>query len=67
MNIKENNMKYIKIYLVISFMLIPYAFNFEKYAGCYENGNSQCEVTHGAGVFIPPLSFLTVWVKTDER
>ncbi len=53
--------------LLIIFLLAvtPWVLNAFKFAACDFKSNYKCEIIHGAGVFIPPASFITVWFDTD--
>lgn len=52
--------------LVITILLsIPWVWNAFKFAGCDFESNYKCEVIHGAGVFVPPAAFITVWFDGD--
>lgn len=39
--------------------------NAVKLASCDFESNYKCEVLHGAGLIVPPLSFVTVWFADD--
>lgn len=43
----------------------PWIWNAVKFASCDFEGNYKCEAIHGVGVFVPPLSFVTVWFDDD--
>ncbi len=53
--------------LLVIFLLAvtPWVFNAFKFANCDFESDYKCEIIHGAGVFIPPSSFITVWFDTD--
>ena len=43
-----------------------WVWNVVKFASCDFESNFKCEVVHGAGVFVPPLSIVTVWFSDDS-
>jgi hypothetical protein len=53
---------------LILFVLLtaPWVVNMVKFTNCDFGPDYKCEVLHGAGVFVPPLSFITVWFDDDE-
>jgi len=53
--------------LVIIFVLVvtPWIWNGFKFAACDFESDYKCEVIHGAGVFIPPAAYITVWFSDD--
>lgn len=54
--------------LLIIFVLAatPWIWNGVKFANCDFESDWKCEVIHGAGVFIPPAAYITVWFDTDS-
>lgn len=62
-------MKFSTILIIVTLATLaatPWILNAVKFANCDFQSDWKCEVIHGAGVFIPPASFITVWVATDE-
>ena len=51
--------------LVIVFGICGWGWNAVKLASCDFESNYKCEAIHGAGLFIPPLSIVTVWFGDD--
>lgn len=43
----------------------PWFWNAAKLFSCDFKSNYRCEISHGIGVVVPPLSFVTVWLSTD--
>ena len=52
--------------IIILIGLIPYAANLYKFSQCDFESNYRCEILHGIGVVVPPLSFIMVWFNTDN-
>lgn len=48
------------------FFIGSWVTNGIKLASCDFEPNYRCEFIHGAGLFVPPLSMITVWFDTDE-
>lgn len=46
--------------------LTSWVWNAVKFASCDFESDFKCEVIHGAGVFIPMTSLLTVWFDVDK-
>lgn len=42
-------------------------WNAVKLASCDFESNYKCEVIHGAGLVVPPLSLVTVWFADDGK
>lgn len=53
--------------LIVICVIIPWPLNAYKLSECDFASPYKCEVMHGIGVFIPPLSVVTVWFDTDEE
>lgn len=45
---------------------LPWLVNFYKLTQCDFESNYKCELIHGAGVLVPPISLATMWVGIDE-
>lgn len=53
--------------VILLFVLFaPWVINFIKFTECDFEENYKCELIHGIGVVVPPLSYITVWFGTDE-
>ena len=60
-------MKGVVIVLVVLILAaLPWSINAYKFSRCDFEPNYKCEAIHGAGVFVPPLSLLTMWFGSDE-
>lgn len=46
--------------------LTSWVWNAVKFASCDFESDFKCEVVHGAGVFIPMASLITVWFDVDK-
>ena len=53
--------------VVLSVLFLPYIINFTDLTQCDFEADYKCEVTHGIGVVVPPLSYITVWFDVDEE
>lgn len=42
-------------------------WNAVKLTSCDFESNYRCELIHGAGLVVPPLSIVTVWFGDDGR
>lgn len=51
--------------LIVALAVTPWIWNGVKFINCDFEADYKCEVIHGAGVVIPPASFITVWLGTD--
>lgn len=43
-----------------------WVWNAIKFTSCDFESDFRCEVIHGAGLFVPGLSIITVWFDTDD-
>ena len=43
----------------------PWFWNAAKLFSCDFESNYRCEIIHGVGVVVPPLSIVTVWFGDD--
>ena len=48
-------------------VLTPWVINAKKLFYCDFEYNYRCEAIHGAGLLIPPISFITVWFDDDSK
>ena len=49
-------------------MMFPlWVWNFSKLMTCDFEPNYRCEVIHGVGLVVPPLSIFTAWVAGDSE
>jgi len=58
-------MKLPTLLIITIILLAPWVWNGVKFASCDFESNYKCEVIHGAGVFIPPAAYITVWFDDD--
>lgn len=59
----KNQKGNVAIVLVLGVVLCaPWVINAVKLLDCDFKPDYKCEVVHGIGVVIPPMSYLTVWV-----
>jgi hypothetical protein len=54
------------VILIFITICAPYVVNAYKFANCDFEANYKCEAIHGAGIVIPPTSFVTVWFDSDK-
>ena len=67
-------MKYQKGFTLIELLIVVYivcgvgawCLNAIKLASCDFEADYRCEVIHGAGLIVPPLSIVTVWFSDDD-
>ena len=45
--------------------LIVWGWNVTKFLSCDFQAPYKCEVVHGIGVVIPPVSIITVWIEAE--
>jgi hypothetical protein len=65
---KEKGFTSIEIIIVL-FVVVGFGswiFNTVKFASCDFEPDYKCEITHGTGVLVAPLSVVTVWFSDDE-
>jgi hypothetical protein len=60
-------MKLWKILIIFIVFVAIWITNLLKFLDCDFESNYKCEVVHGVGVFIPPVSVFTAWVKADKE
>ena len=53
------------IVIVIIWEIVTWIWSTVKLASCDFEPNYRCEVIHGIGVAVPPLSIVTVWFGDD--
>ena len=56
----------IAVLVILSILAAPWVINGIKFTECDFKSDYKCEAIHGAGVVVPPLSWITVWFKSDE-
>lgn len=60
---QKGNSELVAIVLVLGVVLCaPWVINAVKFLDCDFKPDYKCEVVHGIGVVIPPMSYLTVWI-----
>ncbi len=60
-------MKQTLIALVIIFLsATAWVWNGVKFVACDFGPDYRCEAIHASGVFVPPLSVVTVWFGVDQ-
>jgi len=59
----------IELLIVMLFVciVVTFVWNAIKFSSCDFESNYKCEVVHGAGIIIPPLSIITVWFDDDNQ
>ncbi len=64
---KQKGFTLVELMLVIVFVCggVLWIWNGFKFASCDFESNYNCEVIHGAGVFIPPTAIITAWFDDD--
>lgn len=56
--------------LIVLFVVVgggSWLWNAVEFASCDFESNYKCEVIHGAGLVVPPLSIVTVWFADDSK
>lgn len=65
---RQSGFTVIELILVIAFLvIIPWFVNVYKVTKCDFKEDYRCEIVHGAGVVIPPVALITVWMDTDTK
>jgi len=67
-------MKHQKVFTIIELLVVvvfvavvgAWGWNAVKLASCDFHSDYRCEIIHGAGLVIPPLSLGTVWFADDD-
>jgi hypothetical protein len=59
-------MKLSVLLIVAALAITPWIWNGVKFLSCDFESDYKCEAVHGAGVLIPPVSFITVWFDDDS-
>ena len=59
-------MKGWQLLIIVTIVLIMWVINAKKLFYCDFEYNYKCEVIHGAGLLIPPMSIITVWLDDDS-
>ncbi len=54
------------IILITAIIVMPWVWNGVKFVNCDFESDWKCEAIHGAGIFIPPASYITVWFDDDS-
>lgn len=57
---------YTLIDILVMFFVVAWIWNLVKLTSCDFESPYKCEVLHGIGVVIAPLSIGTVWVDGDQ-
>ena len=65
---KQNGFTLIEIIFVLVVVVGfgSWVTNLVKFTNCDFESPYKCEVIHGAGVFVPPLSVITAWFSSDS-
>jgi prepilin-type N-terminal cleavage/methylation domain-containing protein len=65
---KQNGFTLVELVIVLVLVIgvVPWIWNGVKFLSCDFESDYKCEVIHGAGVFIPPASLITVWFDDDD-
>lgn len=59
--------RYIKWYIFLWLVVLtPYIWNVARFTRCDFESNYKCEVIHGIGAVVFPLSYITVWFDDDR-
>lgn len=57
----------IELLLVVSLVIVvSWIWNAAKLTACDFESDYRCEVIHGVGLIVPPLSVVTVWFADDN-
>ena len=54
------------VFFIVILSAVPWVWNAIKFVSCDFESPYRCEVIHGAGVFIPPASYITVWFSDHK-
>ena len=52
---------------IIIFGIVIYIWNSVKFLNCDFESDYKCEIVHGIGVIVPPLSVVSVWFDSDQE
>lgn len=55
------------MFLIFILLAMPWIWNGVKFVSCDFESDYKCEIIHGAGVFIPPAAYITVWFDDDGK
>lgn len=55
------------VLIVLVFCIGGWVWNAVKLASCDFESNYKCELLHGTGLVVPPLSIVTVWFDDDGK
>jgi len=53
------------VFIIILFVTATWLWNAYKFMSCDLSPDYKCEVVHGIGIVIPPLSVVTAWAEDD--
>ena len=51
--------------VILAIIVTPWFINLNKFINCDFESDLRCEAIHGAGVIIPPTSYVTVFFDDD--
>ena len=54
------------ILIILAVLFAPWCFNVYKFTQCDFVSSYKCELVHGIGIAMPPISWVAVWFGTDE-
>ena len=64
---KQSSGSYLLTLAIIALIFtLPWIVNAFKFAGCDFKSDWKCEIIHGAGIVVPPASYVTVWFASDK-
>ena len=52
--------------VIVAIIVTPWFINLNKFINCDFESDLRCEAIHGAGVIMPPASYVTVFFDDDS-
>ena len=53
------------VLVIVAIIVTPWFINLNKFINCDFESDLRCEAIHGAGVIMPPASYVTVFFDDD--
>jgi hypothetical protein len=59
----------IELFSIIAVLcvVVSWAWNATKFFSCDFEESYKCEIVHGVGIVVPPLSLVAVWFADDSE
>lgn len=62
---RESQISIVNYLLIVLLFALPFIINAFKLSKCDFVEPYRCEMVHGAGLVVPPASWVTVWFGVD--